>query len=229
MKYNEIAEAIFINRPNRFIANVSLNGKIETVHVRNTGRCREILVPGTKVILERSLNQKRKTRYSLISANKGNMLINIDSLSPNAVVYEGLRDGKIHGFNDLRSLKREVFYGNSRFDIFFETSHEKGFVEVKGVTLEKGGIAMFPDAPTERGTKHVNEMIKAVREGYLGYIFFLIQMKNIKYFTPNVAMDADFSSALKTASECGVKILAYDSFITKDEIVVGHEIDVLLK
>lgn len=228
MKYNEIAEAIFLNRPNRFIANVSLNGKIETVHVRNTGRCREILIPGTRVILERSSSENRKTRYSLVSVYKGNTLINIDSLSPNAVVFEGLKSGKIHGFRELVYLKREVFYGNSRFDIYFETPQEKGFVEVKGVTLEEGGVAMFPDAPTERGSKHVNEMIKAVREGYRGYIFFLIQMKGIKYFTPNIKMDAIFSSTLKSAYESGVKILAYDSTVTKDEITVGNEIEVVI-
>lgn len=228
MKYINTTEAVFINRPNRFIANVDIGGRIETVHVRNTGRCREILVPGTRVILEKSQNTNRKTGYTLVSAYKGSMLINIDSLAPNAVVYEGIKNGKIHGFPGLHSLRREVFYGSSRFDIYFETQDEKGFVEVKGATLEGDGIVKFPDAPTERGTKHVNEMKKAVQEGYGGYIFFLIQMKGIKYFTPNAAMDSDFSSAVKNASRCGVRILAYDSIVTEDEITIGSEVKVVI-
>lgn len=141
MKYNNIVEA-------RFIADVLLNGTVETVHVKNTGRCCEILTEGTRVILEKACNENRKTRYSLTAAYKGDMLINIDSQAPNAVVSEGLRNWKIAEFPDICKLKREVFYGNSRFDIYFETSREKGFIEVKGVTLENNGTTMFPDAPT---------------------------------------------------------------------------------
>lgn len=228
MKYDNVTEAIFIKRPNRFIAHVLLNGNEEIVHVRNTGRCREILIPGTKVILEKSKNENRKTRYSLVSAYKGDMLINIDSQIPNAVVYEGIKNKKVNELLNICSLKREVFYGNSRFDLYFETQNDRGFIEVKGVTLEENGVTMFPDAPTERGTKHVREMMKAVQEGYKGYIFFLIQLKGAKYFTPHEKMDKEFASALKLAAESGVKILAYDSFVTKDEIVLSNEVDIII-
>lgn len=226
MKYDNVTEAIFIKRPNRFIAHVLLDGVKEIVHVRNTGRCKEILTPGTKVILEKSKNENRKTRYSLICAYKGDMLINIDSQIPNAVVYEGIKNKKVHELSNVCSLKREVFYGNSRFDIYFETQNHKGFIEVKGVTLEENGVAMFPDAPTERGAKHVREMVKAVQEGYKGYIFFLIQLKGAKYFTPHEKMDKEFASALKYAAENGVKVLAYDSLVTEDEIVLRNKVDV---
>lgn len=228
MKYKEVADAIFIMRPNRFIAQVILDGNKEIVHVKNTGRCREILTEGTQVILEKAENMNRRTAYSLICAYKGNTLINIDSQVPNAVVFEGIRDKKVRELLNVCKLKREVFYGNSRFDIYYETPSEKGFVEVKGVTLEEDGVAMFPDAPTERGTKHINEMVKAVSEGYKGYIFFLIQMKGVKYFTPHKEMDEKFASALKNAKEKGVKVLAYDSYVTENEISIGSEIKVLL-
>lgn len=228
MKYNNVTSALFLKRPNRFIAHVILNGKEEIVHVKNTGRCREILLQGARVILEKSVNPNRKTAYSLICAYKGNTLINIDSQVPNAVVFEGIHDGRVRGLNEIKKLKREVFYGNSRFDIYFEAYSRKGFIEVKGVTLEEKGIAMFPDAPTERGSKHVYEMAKAVQEGYEGYIFFLIQMRGVKYFTPNKKMDKEFASALKYARDNGVKILAYDSLVTEDEIIIGDEISVVL-
>lgn len=228
VKYNSVTSALFLKRPNRFIAHVLLNGKEEIVHVKNTGRCREILIEGTDVILEKVENPNRKTAYSLICAYKGNTLINIDSQVPNAVVFEGILDGQVSELKEVKKLKREVFYGNSRFDIYFETSSKKGFIEVKGVTLEENGIAMFPDAPTERGSKHVYEMAKAVQEGYEGYIFFLIQMKGIKYFTPNEKMDKEFASALKYARDNGVKILAYDSSVTENEIIMGNEISVVL-
>jgi sugar fermentation stimulation protein A len=228
MKYNNIANAIFIERPNRFIAHVLLNGKEEIVHVKNTGRCREILTAGTDVILEKAENMNRKTAYSLICGYKGNTLINIDSQVPNAVVFEGIIDKKVKELADVCKLKREVFYGSSRFDIYFETSQGRGFVEVKGVTLEEDGVAMFPDAPTERGTKHVNEMVKSVQEGYMGYIFFLIQLRGVKYFTPHEKMDMKFASALKNAKENGVHILAYDSFVTENEITLGSEIKVII-
>lgn len=228
MKYNKVVDATFIKRPNRFIAHVLLGGKEEIVHVRNTGRCREILIPGTQVVLEKAQNINRKTAYSLICGYKGSTLINIDSQVPNAVVSEGIRNKKVKELIDVCKLKREVTYGSSRFDIYFETPEGKGFIEVKGVTLEEDGTAMFPDAPTDRGTKHVNEIVKAVEEGYMGYIFFLIQLKGVKCFRPHEEMDEKFASALRTANENGVKILAYDSFVTKDEITIGSEIPVIL-
>lgn len=226
MKYTSVKVAKFLRRPNRFIAHVILDNKEEIVHVKNTGRCREILQEGTLVILEAAKNTERKTKYSIIAAYKGDVLINIDSQIPNMVVYHGIQEGKIKEFQDITKLSREIVYGNSRFDLYFETKHQRGFIEVKGVTLENDGIAMFPDAPTQRGCKHIYEMIKAVEEGYAGCIFFLIQMKGVNYFTPHVIRDPEFAKALKLANEKGVTILAYDSVVTEDGIIIGTPIRV---
>lgn len=227
MKYDKVVEGIFIKRPNRFIAHVYINGIEEIVHVKNTGRCRELLLPGAKVILEDcSNNPNRKTKYSLISVWKEDILVNMDSQVPNAVVYNSLMENEIHGLENLTKIKREVSFGNSRFDLYFESGNSKGFIEVKGVTLENEGISMFPDAPTTRGTKHVLEMIHAVEEGYRGAILFLIQMKGPKVFRLNWAMDKDFSEAVKLASEKGVEILAYDSIVSQDTISIGKPIEV---
>lgn len=180
------------------------------------------------MILERSKNTERKTKYSIIAAYKGDVLINIDSQVPNMVVYHGILDGKIKEIRDVIKLSKETVYGNSRFDLYFETKEKKGFIEVKGVTLETEGIAMFPDAPTQRGCKHLYEMIKAVEEGYAGFIFFLIQMKGVKYFTPYEIRDPEFAKALKLASEKGVTILAYDSVVFEDAITIGTPVEVRL-
>lgn len=228
MIYNNIVEGIFLNRPNRFIANVIIDGKKEIAHVKNTGRCKEILIEGTKVFLEKSNNPNRKTKYSVISALKGDTLINIDSQVPNTVVYESINNGRIHNFKDITFLKREVKYNDSRFDLYFETKKKKGFIEIKGVTLEVNGLSMFPDAPTTRGTKHVKEMIQAVQEGYCGYIFFLIQIDKINKFTPNINMDKDFSDALIQAKRSGVEILAYNSIVTPTEIAIGEKVQVII-
>jgi sugar fermentation stimulation protein A len=202
--------------------------KEEIVHVKNTGRCKEILQEGTAVIIEEAANKERKTKYSLIAAYKGDVLINIDSQIPNAVVYESIKNNLIEELPTVTKLSREVVYGNSRFDLYFEAGEQKGFIEVKGVTLETDGVAMFPDAPTERGTKHIYEMIKAVREGYSGYIFFLIQMKGIRYFTPNRIRDPKLAEALSIAMENGVSVLAYDSVITEEGIVIGAPVRIQL-
>lgn len=226
MEYKKIVEGIFIKRPNRFIAEVLVNGKEEIVHVKNTGRCKELLLPGANILLEDcSHNPNRKTKYSLISVWKGNMLVNMDSQVPNAVVYQALKDNSINEINNLTKIKREVSFGNSRFDIYFESENQKGFIEVKGVTLEEQGISMFPDAPTERGTKHVLEMIEAVNQGYRGIIFFLIQMKGPDIFRLNWQMDSKFSEAVKLASENGVEILAYDSIVQDNRIEIGKLIE----
>jgi sugar fermentation stimulation protein A len=226
MEYKKIVEGIFIKRPNRFIAEVLINEKEEIVHVKNTGRCKELLLPGAKILLEDcSHNPSRKTKYSLISVWKGNMLVNMDSQVPNAVVYQALKDNSINEINNLAKIKREVSFGNSRFDIYFESENQKGFIEVKGVTLEEQGISMFPDAPTERGTKHVLEMIEAVNRGYRGIIFFLIQMKGPNIFKLNWQMDSKFSEAVKLASENGVEILAYDSIVQDNRIEIGKPIE----
>lgn len=225
MKYNKIVEGMFIKRPNRFIAQVLINGQEETVHVKNTGRCKELLLLGSKVILEDcSHNPNRKTRYSLIAVWKENILVNMDSQVPNAVVYNALKENKIKGLENLTHLKKEVTYGKSRFDLCFESGTQKGFIEVKGVTLENNSISMFPDAPTERGTKHVLEMIHAVKEGYRGVIFFLIQMKGPNIFKLNWQMDKEFSEAIKLASENGVEIIVYDSIVNNDSIEIGQPV-----
>ena len=228
MKYYNVKKAIFIDRPNRFLAKVRIDGVEETVHVKNTGRCKEILIPGTEVYLEESSNAARKTKYSLISAYKGDKLINIDSQSPNTVIFESLKSGQIQEIGKTSAVKREVTFGDSRFDIYFENQAGKGFIEIKGATLENQGFVMFPDAPTERGRKHVYEMIKAVENGYMGFILFLIQMRGVKSFTPNAVMDPEFAKAIKLSAESGVNILAYDSIILKNEIRLGDKVPIIL-
>lgn len=228
LKYSSIKTGKFIKRPNRFIAHVIIDNKEEIVHVKNTGRCREILQENTVVILEEAKNPNRKTKYSVIAAYKGDVLINIDSQVPNTVVYEGLLSGNVKEIPAVNQLSKEIVYGNSRFDIYFENEEGKGFVEVKGVTLETDGIAMFPDAPTERGCKHVYEMIKAVEEGYQGFLFFLIQMKGVHYFTPFEIRDPKLAEALRLANKKGVKILAYDSVVQEDSICLGNSVEVRL-
>lgn len=227
MEYKKIVEGTFLKRPNRFIAQVIINGKEETVHVKNTGRCKELLLPGAKVILEDcSNNPNRKTKYSLIAVWKETILINMDSQVPNKVVFDAINENKVNGLKNLTHLKREVTFGNSRFDMCFESQNEKGFIEVKGVTLENEGTSMFPDAPTERGTKHVLEMIEAVKEGYRGIIFFLIQMKGPNILKLNWKMDQSFSKAVKLASENGVEIMAFDSMVKNNGIYLDKPVKI---
>jgi len=229
MEYQKIKTAFFLKRPNRFVAHVVLDGKEEIVHVKNTGRCQELLQPNARVILEESQNPNRKTKYSLIAVYKNELLVNMDSLAPNTVVWEGIKANKIDEIKHLTVLKKEVTFGQSRFDLYFERQNsKKGFVEVKGVTLENQGVAMFPDAPTLRGTKHVQEMMRAVKDGYQGYIIFLVQMQGVKLFTPNHIMDQDFSNALKEAKESGVNVLVFDSQVTENSITFGKKIDYCL-
>lgn len=228
MKYSNIEKGIFIKRPNRFIAHVLMDGREEIVHVKNTGRCKEILKEGATVLLEKASNPNRKTRYSLIAAYKDRLLINIDSQVPNDVIYNVLKEERLAGFNQLLEVKKEITYKNSRFDLYFKGQRGEGFIEVKGVTLEEESKAMFPDAPTERGRKHILEMIQAVEEGYQGYIFFLIQFQGAKYFTPNEKTDPEFARALRLAKEKGVKVLAYDSLVTENSISLNKEIPVIL-
>ena len=229
MKYDSIVEAIFVKRPNRFIAHVLIDGKEEIVHVKNTSRCRELLTPGAKLILEDKQHVLgRKTRYSVISVYKGNVLVNIDSQAPNTVVTEALLENKIKLFDNLTFLKREVTYGKSRFDVYMEQGTKRCLMEIKGVTLENERIAAFPDAPTERGSRHVREMIDAVEEGYRGVILFLIKMKKPDHFTLNRKMDPVFAEVVCQAQNRGVEILAYDSRVTQDEIVIGDELPVKL-
>ena len=227
MKYNNIVEGRFIERPNRFIAKVEIGGVTETVHVKNTGRCRELLVKGTTVYLEKSNNPERKTGYDLIAVLKnGKTLINMDSQIPNAVTEEWLRKGNL--FSKDAVIRREVTHNKSRFDFYIEEGGRKIFLEVKGCTLETDGIARFPDAPTERGVKHINELIDCTNLGFEAYILFVIQMKGIKHFEPNNVTHKAFGDALRNAENKGVNILAYDCIVTPDSIEIDKEVKVLL-
>lgn len=222
MKYNSIVKGIFLERPNRFIAHCLIDGKEEVCHVKNTGRCRELLQKGATVFLEKSPNPNRKTQYDLVSVIKNHRIINMDSQIPNFVVEESLN--KI--FDNIVSVKRECKYGNSRFDIYVETETEKIFVEVKGVTLENDGVVRFPDAPTERGIKHLKELQEAVKDGYRACVVFLIQMHDVKYFEPNYETHREFANELKNAYENGVEIYAFDSVVTPEEIVMNKRIKI---
>ncbi len=229
MYYGEIKEAIFKERPNRFIAYCEVDGVLEKVHVKNTGRCRELLVPGVRVYLQAHDNPNRKTKYSLITVQKGERLVNIDSQAPNTVVEEALREGKLQLPNmiaPLINIKREKTYGNSRFDFYIQSQDQEAYMEIKGATLEQEDYVMFPDAKTERGTKHVEELIKAVEDGYKAYILFVIQMENIRYFMPHVARDPQFAQALYKANQKGVKILAYECKVTENMLSLTKEVPV---
>lgn len=226
MNYTNIEKGLFISRPNRFIANVKINGTENTVHVKNTGRCRELLTEGAAVYLEKSNNENRKTLYDLVAVYKGDMLVNIDSQSPNRAVGEWLEKG---GFVEKPVLvKPECVYGNSRLDFYLESKDEKIFAEVKGVTLEVDGTAVFPDAPTERGRKHITELIKAKEEGYRAVIFFVVQMKGCRCFEPNYKTDPEFAKELIRAKEKGVEIIALDCRVTPESIDIDGEIEVKL-
>ena len=227
MKYKSIVKGKFIERPNRFIAKVEIEGVTETVHVKNTGRCRELLVKGATVYLEKSDIPLRKTQYDLISVFKNNKtLINMDSQIPNAVTEEWLKKGNIFSKNAL--IRREVTHNKSRFVFYIEEEKRKIFLEVKGCTLETDGIARFPDAPTQRGVKHINELIDCISEGYEAYILFVIQMKGINHFEPNDTTHKAFGDALRQAEKSGVKILAYDCIVTPNSIDIDKEIKVKL-
>lgn len=228
MQYNNIVEGIFIERVNRFIAHVRIEDRIEAVHVKNTGRCKELFIKGVTVYLEESDNPDRKTRYSLISIYKGDLLINLDSQVPNLVVYEAIRDGRLELFKGLKMLKREVTFGDSRFDLYYETDTKKGYIEVKGVTLESDGIAMFPDAPTTRGSKHIHGLIDGQSKGFQNYIFFLIQIPKVHTFRPNYATDPVFGKSLSDAVANGVTPLIYNCEITRDTITLSESVTLQL-
>lgn len=233
MEYQHIKKGVFQARPNRFVAQVMIDGKEHRVHVKNTGRCRELLIPGATVVLEDHPDAKdkgRKTRYSLVAVYKGDLLINMDSQAPNQAAAEWLLGG---GFSKAtgkkpEQIKREVTWGQSRFDLAFTAQGIPGFLEVKGVTLEENGIAMFPDAPTQRGVKHLQELSQASREGILAYVLFVIQMKGVTCFTPNVKMHREFALALGQAKAAGVHILAYDCLVREDGFSIHRPVPVKL-
>ena len=226
-EYERIERATFLERPNRFIAYARIAGKQETIHVKNTGRCAELLVPEAEIFVQESDNPERKTKWDLIGVRKGNRLINMDSQIPNKVVEEWLRAGNL--FLEPVTVRPETTYGNSRFDFYVESGEKKAFIEVKGVTLEEDGVVRFPDAPSERAVKHMEELIRAKKEGYDAYVFLVIQMKGVRYFTPNMDTQPEFGEVLKKAKAAGVKILAYDCQVTEDSIKIDEEVPVVLE
>lgn len=223
MKYKKVVKGEFISRPNRFIAHVNIEGQMQVCHVKNTGRCRELLVPGATVFLEESDNPDRKTKYDLIAVYKGNNLINMDSQAPNKVFYEWAKDYFKPDF-----IRPEFTYKNSRFDCYMEIGNEKIFAEVKGVTLENNGVASFPDAPTERGIKHLLELSDAVKNGYSCYVFFIVQMRGVDHFEPNYERHKEFAQALKFAQDSGVKIRCLDCNVTPGTLTINDFIDVVI-
>lgn len=226
MRYDNIHKGKFLSRPNRFIANVEIDGKAEVCHVKNTGRCKELLVEGCTVWLEHSDSESRKTAFDLVAVEKGDRLINMDSQAPNKAVGEWLREK--NPFGEGFSVYPEKKYGNSRFDFYLESQDRKIFMEVKGCTLEKDGVVLFPDAPTLRGVKHIEELAHCLDEGYEAYIMILVQMSDVKYFTPNYDTHPEFGEALEKASRKGVKILCYDCNVTHDSMTVGKPVKVKL-
>lgn len=229
--YPKIKKALFVSRPNRFIADVIIDGCMERVHVKNTGRCKELLTEGCNVILCESDNSARKTKYDIIAVykmrkGKAPLLINMDSQIPNDVAAEWLAKGELFSKNAI--IRREVTFGNSRFDFYVEDGDRKAFVEVKGVTLEENGVAMFPDAPTERGIKHINELVSALEQGFEAYILFVIQMKEVHEFRPNDITHKAFEDALRTAESNGVKVIAVDCTVNENSIFADQKVEVVL-
>lgn len=226
MIYNNIKAGIFKARPNRFLAHVEIEGCIEICHVKNTGRCKELLLPDCTVYVEEASNTARKTKYSLIAVQKGERIINMDSQVPNKAVHEWLLAGNL--FQDIMLIKPEKVYGNSRFDFYIETSKQKIFMEVKGVTLEEDGVVRFPDAPTERGVKHMNELISCTKQGYEAYILFVIQMTEVIKLEPNDLTHPEFGMTLRRAKSEGVHVLAYDCEVKPDSLSIRKPVPVVI-
>lgn len=233
MNYESMIEGIFVERPNRFIARVLIDGEEALAHVKNTGRCKELLVPGATIYLEDHILRMgtRKLRYSLIAVEKGDLMVNMDSQAPNEIVAEALDAGilTLPGMTPPIRFRREQTYGASRLDFFLEDSLGRiGYLEVKGVTLEENRYCRFPDAPTIRGRKHLEELEKAVVEGFVGYVVFILQMKGVISFHPNDAMDPAFGNALRRAASTGVVVLAYDCDVTRTSLKVSEPVTVEL-
>lgn len=215
MRYHSIVPGVFLARPNRFIAHIKIGGQTEICHVKNTGRCRELLPVGAKVWCEKSSNPARKTKFDLIAVQKGKCVINMDSQAPNIAAKEWLENG---GLGQIENLKPESRHGDSRFDFSFTKDGKACFLEVKGVTLENDGVCAFPDAPTVRGAKHLRELTQLAKEGYGTYVLFVIQMADVAYLHPNDATDPDFGAALREAAAAGVNVLAMDCQVTPDSM-----------
>lgn len=227
MKYKNITKGVFKNRPNRFVANVEIAGEPVICHVKNTGRCRELLIPDTTVYLEKSDRPNRKTAYDLIAVEKGTRIVNMDSQIPNYVVKEWLKKGNL--FSAEAKIWQEKTFGNSRFDLYVEDDDRKAFLEVKGVTLEREKTAFFPDAPTLRGVKHVIELGECVKAGYEAYLIFVIQMDDIREFRPNWGTHKEFGKALQEAAKRGVQVMAYTCCVTAEEIRIKETVPVNLE
>ena len=225
MHYPNMVPGTFLARPNRFIAHIDMDGQVEVVHVKNTGRCRELLPVGARVWCQKSDNPSRKTGYDLITVRKGTRLINMDSQAPNTAAREWLLSG---GLGPVENLRAETTHGDSRFDFSFTLHGKRCFLEVKGVTLETDGICAFPDAPTERGAKHLRGLQKCVEDGFGGYVLFVIQMSDVEYLHPNDATDPNFGRALREAAAAGVQVLAVDCTVTEDSMTIGKFVPVVL-
>lgn len=225
--YPNIYPGTFLSRPNRFLAHVQIGGQEEICHVKNTGRCRELLVPGAAVWCQHHDDPKRKTQWSLISVQKDQRMVNLDSQVPNRLALEYVRAGGLGFVPEL--VKPEQAFGSSRFDLYYEAGPHRGFVEVKGVTLEEHGTARFPDAPTQRGRKHLLELQKAAAEGYEAWVLFVLAMPDIRRFEPNWPRDPDFAEAFCQAADNGVRIRAMECAVTADTIVITKEVPVCLK
>lgn len=226
MKYENIIKAQFVSPQNRFIARCIVDGREETVHVKNTGRCKELLTPNATVYLEKSNNPNRKTLFDLVAVEKGDMLVNMDSQSPNKAAGEWLLSGGY--IKNPTLVKPEAKFGASRIDFYLENDSEKAFVEVKDVTLENDGVACFPDAPTQRGAKHLNELISAKQQGYKAAVLFVVQMKGCTKFVPNDATDKVFADTLRLAHQQGVDVIAVDCVVSRDSMVIDQKIEISL-
>lgn len=225
MQYENMVSGIFHARPNRFIAHIEIDGQMQICHVKNTGRCKELLVPGCRVWCQHFRSTTRKTQYDLIAVEKGGRIINMDSQAPNAAVKEWLLNGSLGNVDNLRP---ETIYGDSRFDFSFSLNGKPCLMEVKGVTLEDNGICAFPDAPTLRGVKHLHGLAQAVKNGFDAYVLFAIQMHNIISLQPNDATDPAFGQALRQAAAAGVKILAYDCVVSPESMALCNPVNVCL-
>ena len=225
LHYHNMIPGTFLARPNRFVAHIEIDGREEVVHVKNTGRCRELLPVGAEVWCQRSSNPNRKTKFDLITVRKGSRLINMDSQAPNAAAREWLLSG---GLGPIENLKAETVHGDSRFDFSFTKDGWQCFLEVKGVTLENDGICAFPDAPTDRGAKHLRGLTEAAKAGFGAYVLFVIQMADVKYLHPNDATDPQFGTALREAAANGVQVMAVDCDVTVDSMVIEKEVPVVL-
>ena len=224
MYYERMEQAVFRNRPNRFVAEVEKDGEEWICHVKNTGRCRELLIPGAEVYIQKSDNPDRKTGYDLIGVRKKDQIVNMDSQAPNQIVRELLEEGRL--LPGVTCIRPETRYKNSRFDFYVETETDRIFIEVKGVNLEIDGVALFPDAPTERGVKHIKELMECVRDGYKAYVIFVVQMGNVRYFMPNYKTHKELGDTLKQAADSGVNVLAYDCHVTETDMTIRNEIEV---